>query len=62
MPHVKFVSFLLHLDTQMLNVAVTVVVVIVALVFAIAVAAAVLCRKARRYVCLMTPRNKLKSL
>ena len=57
-----FPFYILHLDIQMLKVAVTVVVVIMALVFAIAVAAAVLCRKVRRYVCLMTPRNKLKSL
>ena len=46
----------------MIKVAVTVVVVIMALVFAITVAAAVLFRKARRYVCLMTPRNKLKAV
>lgn len=53
-------TFLPHLDTQTLKVAVAVALVLLAVVLAIAVATAVVCRQAQRYVCLMTLRDRLK--
>ena len=57
---VEFVfTFLPHLDTQTLKVAVVVALVLLAVVLAIAVVAtAVFCRQVQRYVCLMTPRRR----
>ena len=56
---VEFVfTFLPHLDTQTLKVAVAVALVLLAVVLAIAVASAVICRQVQRYVCLMTPRHR----
>ena len=46
-------TFLPHLDTQTLKVAVIVALVLLAVVLAIAVATALVCRQAQRYVCLM---------